>query len=216
MSTDNRDPLDPHRPNFICWFDSRVHFDARGFALRQPPQWSTTVGTLYRDLCNWKFDRSQAPPTHEQFMLLLQELGCSIRTVGTDQFVDYVGLKPDIEGHELFQQEPLPDPHEEALERVRKNLPPPVATAPDGTTPLPAGVRVVQWQLKESPIRLSLAETIIDTEKFVATTLQQLNHHLHGNKFLDGGWGLQGLLDRLRVCGCVVEVIDDPPNGGVR
>ena len=74
---------------------------------------------------------------------------------------------------------------------------------------LPPGVRLARWEPAATPIRPSESETIEDSKKFIATTLDQLSAHLSGKGFIDGGWGLSGLIDRLAACGCHV-VLDDP------
>jgi len=56
---------------------------------------------------------------------------------------------------------------------------------------------------------LSEYSTVTDTEKFIRTTLIQLAARLSGKDWLDGGWGLSGLLARLEACGCVVA-LDNP------
>lgn len=101
------DLLEDLRQPFVAWFDSSLRLDLR---------WSTSEHALYADFCAWMFERDLAPPTSGQFLLLLRELCCSIRVNGTEQFVDYVGLKDDIEAHEWFQQHPEPDPHPPAPE----------------------------------------------------------------------------------------------------
>ena len=74
---------------------------------------------------------------------------------------------------------------------------------------MPAGVRLVSWSPKDAPVRLSECSTVTNTEKFIRTTLMQLAARLSGKDWLDGGWGLSGLLARLEACGCVVA-LDDP------
>ena len=74
---------------------------------------------------------------------------------------------------------------------------------------MPAGVRLIRWEPKAAPVRLSECSTVTDTEKFIRTTLMQLEARLSGKDWLDGGWGLSGLLARLEACGCVVA-LDDP------
>ena len=74
---------------------------------------------------------------------------------------------------------------------------------------MPAGVRLVSWSPKNVPVQLSECSTVTDTEKFIRTTLMQLAARLRGKDWLDGGWGLSGLLARLEACGCVVA-LDDP------
>jgi hypothetical protein len=73
---------------------------------------------------------------------------------------------------------------------------------------LPAGVRLVSWNPKTAPVRLSRCSTVTDTEKFIRTTLMQLAARLSRKDWLDGGWGLSGLLARLEACGCVVALDD--------
>jgi hypothetical protein len=74
---------------------------------------------------------------------------------------------------------------------------------------MPAGVRLIHWQPKAPPIRLSECSTVTDTEKFVRTTLRQLDAHLRGEYWRAGNWGLSTLLARLEMCGCTVE-LEDP------
>lgn len=74
---------------------------------------------------------------------------------------------------------------------------------------MPAGVRLVSWSPKAAPVQLSRCETVTDTDKFIRTTLMQLTARLSGKDWLDGGWGLSGLLARLEACGCRVA-LDDP------
>ncbi len=74
---------------------------------------------------------------------------------------------------------------------------------------MPAGVRLIRWEPKTAPVRLSECSTVTDTEKFIRTTLMQLAARLSGKDWLAGGWGLSGLLARLEACGCVVA-LDDP------
>jgi hypothetical protein len=73
---------------------------------------------------------------------------------------------------------------------------------------MPAGVRLIRWAPKDAPVRLSECSTVTDTKEFITSTLRQLDNHLKGRKFLDGGWGLAGLLTRLEACGCYVALVD--------
>ena len=74
---------------------------------------------------------------------------------------------------------------------------------------MPAGVRLVCYAPAAPPVMLSRCETVVDTEKFIRTTLRQVDARLSGKDWLDGGWGLSGLLTRLEACGCVVA-LDNP------
>jgi hypothetical protein len=74
---------------------------------------------------------------------------------------------------------------------------------------MPAGVRLLRWEPKEPPIRLSECATVTDTDKFVRTTLRQLDARLRGEDWRAGNWPLSTLLARLEMCGCNV-VLEDP------
>jgi hypothetical protein len=74
---------------------------------------------------------------------------------------------------------------------------------------IPAGVRLIRWEPKNAPVQLSECSVATDPEKVIRSTLAQLAARLSGRAFLDGGWGLTGLLARLKACGCYVA-LDDP------
>ena len=74
---------------------------------------------------------------------------------------------------------------------------------------MPTGVRLVRWEPKDAPVQLSPCSTVTDTEKFIRSTLRQLEAALEGRRWQAGNWGLSGLIDRLAACGCVVA-LDDP------
>ena len=74
---------------------------------------------------------------------------------------------------------------------------------------MPAGIRLVSWSPKAAPVRLSECSTVTDVDLFIRSTLRQLAARLSGEDWLDGGWGLSGLLARLEACGCRVA-LDDP------
>ena len=74
---------------------------------------------------------------------------------------------------------------------------------------MPAGVRLLSWNPKAAPIQLSVCETVMDTGKFIQSTLRQVDARLHNQNFLAGNWTLSELLARLAACGCRVA-FDDP------
>jgi hypothetical protein len=74
---------------------------------------------------------------------------------------------------------------------------------------MPAGVRLVHWEPKAAPVRLSECSTVVDVEKFVLMTLRQLEARLTGDGWRAGNWPLSALLERLAACGCIVA-LDDP------
>ena len=74
---------------------------------------------------------------------------------------------------------------------------------------MPAGVRLVRWAPKDAPVRLSECSIITDTEKFICTTLWQLEARLHGKDWRAGNWTLSTLIDRLAAVGCHVALEDE-------
>jgi hypothetical protein len=74
---------------------------------------------------------------------------------------------------------------------------------------LPPGVRLIRWEPKAAPIQLSRCLTVADVDKFVRSTLRQVEARLNGKGWLAGGWTLSTLLERLEACGCLVE-LDSP------
>jgi hypothetical protein len=75
--------------------------------------------------------------------------------------------------------------------------------------PVPKGVRLVCWEPVAPPVKIPPCSTVTDTDKFVRTTLRQLDARLRGEDWRAGNWGLAALLARLKACGCTV-VLDDP------
>ena|ERR1035437_10065825 len=74
---------------------------------------------------------------------------------------------------------------------------------------MPAGVRLIRWEPKAAPVRLSECSIVTDVDLFVRSTLRQLEAQLSGKDWLAGGWGLSRLLARLEACGCCVT-LDNP------
>jgi hypothetical protein len=74
---------------------------------------------------------------------------------------------------------------------------------------MPAGVRLVSYAPATPPVKLSQCETVMDTGKFIRSTLGQVDARLHNQNFLAGNWTLSELLARLATCGCRVA-LDEP------
>jgi hypothetical protein len=74
---------------------------------------------------------------------------------------------------------------------------------------VPPGIKLICWEPKVAPVKISRRSMVTNVEGFVRTTLAQLDAQLRGWTWLAGSWGVQGLIDRLAAVGCVVE-IDDP------
>jgi len=73
---------------------------------------------------------------------------------------------------------------------------------------VPAGVLLLSWNPKTAPVRLSEGSTVSDVDRFIRTTLRQLEAALEGRSWQAGNWGLYGLLERLAAVGCVVALDD--------
>jgi hypothetical protein len=74
---------------------------------------------------------------------------------------------------------------------------------------MPAGVRLLRWEPTEAPVQLSQCSTVTDVDKFIRSTLRQVEARLNGKDWFAGNWTLSTLLDRLALCGCIVA-LDDP------
>ena len=73
---------------------------------------------------------------------------------------------------------------------------------------MPLGVRMLRYELMTAPVKLSRAETVIDTGRFIQSTLRQVDARLHDRHFLAGNWTLSELLARLAAVGCHVALDD--------
>jgi hypothetical protein len=96
-----------------------------------------------------------------------------------------------------------------SLEDLIRSLKPQIIAELARRLEMPAGVRLIRWEPKDPPIRLSDCATVTNTEKFIFTTLRQLDAQLQGKTWLAGNWGLSGLIARLEAVGCFVA-LEDP------
>jgi len=74
---------------------------------------------------------------------------------------------------------------------------------------MPVGVRLASWNPKAAPVRLSECSTVTDTERFIGTTLAQLDAKLIGKSWPVGNWPLSTLIERLAAVGVEIA-LDDP------
>jgi hypothetical protein len=80
--------------------------------------------------------------------------------------------------------------------------------------PMPPGLRLVKWEPKEAPIEISPYETVIETEKYIESTLRQVDALLNHRGWLGGNWPLKIVLERLEKVGCTVELIEGESHAG--
>jgi hypothetical protein len=71
---------------------------------------------------------------------------------------------------------------------------------------MPAGVRLSHWNPKEPPVQLSRFETVVDVDKFIHSTLWQVEARMLGKDWQAGNWTLSTLVERLAAVGCHVEL----------
>ena len=71
--------------------------------------------------------------------------------------------------------------------------------------PMPPGVRLVAWNLKEPPIAIEYHAVVIDPAKFARATLGELRERLTNPK-RKYGWTVPQLIDRLSQVGVTVAL----------
>ncbi len=74
-----------------------------------------------------------------------------------------------------------------------------------GCSPMPEGVRLVRWKLKEPPIAMETCTVVTDPARFASTTLAQLKAAL-ANPGRWVGWSVPQLIDRLAQVGVTVAL----------
>jgi hypothetical protein len=77
--------------------------------------------------------------------------------------------------------------------------------------PMPPGIRLVKWNLKEPPVAIETCAVVSDPSLFACTTLAQLRvAMLNPKRWV--GWSVSQLIDRLAQLGVTVALdIDEPP-----
>ena len=86
-------------------------------------------------------------------------------------------------------------------------------SAQSGPPPMPAGVRLLAWEPKQPPVALSVFSVVNDTQKFIVSTLQQLDAALRGNPWAAGNWTVRDLCERLEQVGVRIEVVEKTDRG---
>ena len=82
-----------------------------------------------------------------------------------------------------------------------------------GPPSMPAGVRLLAWEPKQPPVALSVFSVVNDTQKFILSTLQQLEAALRGNPWAAGNWTVRDLCERLEQVGVRIEVVEKTDRG---
>ena len=80
--------------------------------------------------------------------------------------------------------------------------------AQSGPPSMPAGVRLLAWKPKHPSVALSVFSVVNDTQKFILSTLQQLEAALRVNPWAAGNWTVRDLCERLEQVGVRIEVVE--------
>jgi hypothetical protein len=75
--------------------------------------------------------------------------------------------------------------------------------------PMPAGVRLVSWEPVSSPVKINRWLTVLDTDKFIRVTLEQIDARLNGIDWKAGNWTLSELIERLDAVGISIALAND-------
>jgi len=81
-------------------------------------------------------------------------------------------------------------------------------TSQIGPLLMPEGVTLLVWRPKPPPVALSACSVVNDTQKFIVSTLRQLDAALHGFGWAAGNWSVRDLFERLEEVGVQVEVVE--------
>jgi hypothetical protein len=73
---------------------------------------------------------------------------------------------------------------------------------------MPRDIRLVHWNLKDSPVRLDGCSVVTDTKRFAITTLEQLRIAM-GNPKRWVGWSAAQLVERLDQVGVSVVLVKE-------
>ena len=73
---------------------------------------------------------------------------------------------------------------------------------------MPPGVRLVAWEPKTPPVALATCSVVNDTEKFIISTLRQLDAALRGRSWAADNWSVRDLCERLEQVGVLVQITE--------
>jgi hypothetical protein len=90
---------------------------------------------------------------------------------------------------------------------IKDDIPAPVLTVADDAMipPMPPGISLVAWKLKEPPVAIETCAVVVDTVLFAKSTLEQLRIALTQPKRWVG-WSIPQLIDRLAQVGVRVAL----------
>jgi hypothetical protein len=71
---------------------------------------------------------------------------------------------------------------------------------------MPAGVRLLRWDLKPPPVEINTISVVLDPQRFAETTLRQLEASIQRKPWAAGNWSVRDLVERLEQVGVQVNV----------
>jgi hypothetical protein len=71
---------------------------------------------------------------------------------------------------------------------------------------MPAGVRLLRWDLKPPPVEISRVSVVLEPQRFAETTLRQLEAAIQRKPWNAGNWSVRDLVERLEQVGIQVHV----------
>jgi hypothetical protein len=83
--------------------------------------------------------------------------------------------------------------------------------APSTSPAMPKGVRLIRWELKQTPVAIDVCSVVVDIPKFIERELRALDSRLNNPWTIHGGFTVPQMLDRLAQAGLEVEL---EPKGG--
>jgi len=108
------------------------------------------------------------------------------------------GVTARVDG-EILRLRPREALDDDLLARIREHKPE-IIHALAAIPPMPKGIRLVEWKLKEPPVAIEVCSVVVDTDRFARTTLEQLGTALTQPKRWVG-WTIPQLIDRLAQVG---------------
>jgi len=129
----------------------------------------------------------------------LAQLGCAVRLEGERLKVrgpDVPEVPPLVSELRARRAEAV------AILREQQSKPP---TLEEVKAALPAGVRLVSWNLKDPPAAIETCAVVTDPALFARSTLEQLRVALENPKRWVG-WSVPQLIDRLAQVGAIVAL----------
>ena len=74
---------------------------------------------------------------------------------------------------------------------------------------IPVGLKLVRWEPVTAPVKIDPWLTVLETDRFIRVTLNQIEERLTEAEWKAGNWTLSELLERLERVGVTVALASD-------